>query len=648
MANKIVQAIYDLKDNISGKLSAIGDALRGHQKTSDDTTAKVQTNNERLSESYAKAAEAAKAAGDKAKESSSLFGSFKDSLAEIVSVAAAVELAFKAIEFGTDSLKSAAAVEQSLVRVQALAQGAAGQFEELDKSVEAAAIAVNTTTQNAAGGLAALVSEGLSAQDAMAALIPVLQAAKIANIDVGTAASEVAGTLKAFNVPATEAATVVDQLTTASHGAAGGLGAMASAAAALAPDAKSIGLSLTDTIGVLGLLESKGLDTEKAVRGLRTVFQDLQNPTSALRGDLLALGDGTSDFSKAITALNAGTPRAQQALLGLAGPARSLVEVLGQAGPDALAKFTVGLQNASGAAAKTSAAIDQSLTGSFSKFTHAIDLIGEKLTAPILKPFADEFTKLAGQLNEFAESDDFKAISDAIGKMATDAAKSLDDLIQHTNWKKFTSDGLAAVQGLQKSLEDLGRSAATVASAIQKTADSIGIAYHGLGVALSGAVAGLAITADKFVTAAEVIDAVAEGTEKAAAKFAKLHAAVQSLNDNATDQAKKHLGDLGDSAQDLAGHAEDAATATTAQGNAAATAAPKIEDHATATQKAADAATALITPLGLVPSYVTDVGSSAEATVPFLAKMSTEFTNLGGGPIQKAKQALADAARGFC
>ncbi|HJU39120.1 MAG TPA: tape measure protein, partial [Tahibacter sp.] len=57
MANRIVQAVYDLKDNVVGKLRNIGDALRGHKAESDRTTAAVNRNNDRLSASYAASAE---------------------------------------------------------------------------------------------------------------------------------------------------------------------------------------------------------------------------------------------------------------------------------------------------------------------------------------------------------------------------------------------------------------------------------------------------------------------------------------------------------------------------------------------------------------------------------------------------------------
>ena len=647
MANKVIEVLYSLKDAISTKLSAIGDALRGHQKVSDDTTAKVQSNNQRLSESYAKAADAIKEAGQRADDAGSVFGSFKNKLAEIVSIAAAVELALKGIEFGSESLKGAEQVEASLSRVQALAQGAAGQFEALDQAVEAAAIAVNTTTENASGGLAALVSQGLNADDAMKALIPTLQLAKIANVDVGTAAQDVASALKAFNVPASDAAGIVDQLTAASHGAAGGLGAMSSAAAALAPDAKALGLSFSDIISVLGLLSSKGLDTEKAVRGLRTVFQELQDPTSKLRGDLLALGDGTNDFSKAITALNSGTPRAQQALLGLAGPARSLVETLGQAGPDAIAKFNAGLQASQGVAEKTANALDDNLLGAANRFSNSIALIGEKLAQPVLKPFTEELTKLAGELNTFAESPDFDDIRTKIGEMATKAAKSLDEFINNTNWKKFGDDGLAAVSGIGKALDELAKSASTVASLVGKTAATIGVAYHGIGVAIDGAVSSGAKLGDTFVTIAEKTTALGAGADKAAKAYENLHAGFQVVSDDADAKAGENFTALKDDLTGLAGSATEAADGIKKQGDASTAAAPAVEEHAAATQAASDALTAIIDPLQVVPGYLKGTGDAASGAAPGIESLRNEVQLIGGGPLQDAKKALADAARGF-
>lgn len=621
--------------------------LDAAQRAVQSSIAGVATQAGALGANLGTASKATEEAGVAAEKSGSLFATLGQNLGAIVTIAAAVSVALKAIQFADTSIKGAEDVEASLARVQALAAGAAGQFEELDKAVEAAAIAVNTTTTNAAGGLAALVAQGLNANDAISALIPTLQLAKIANIDVGTAAGEVATVLKSFNIPASEAASAVDELVAASHGAAGGLGAMSEAIGQLAPDAKTLGLSFTDITGILGLLVTKGIAVGNSVRGLRTVFQDLQNPTSELRVQLLGLGDGTSSFASAITALNSKTPQAAQALNGLAGPARALVETLGQAGPGALAAFTSGLQNATGAASATSQAIDQTLSGSFSKFTNAIDLVGEKLAAPILQPFADEFTKLAGQLNEFAESDDFKAISDAVGKMATDASKALDGLITGTDWKGFASNAESSLSNLSKTLQTLADNATTVAKVVGKSADAIGVAYHGVAVIYDGVISAGAKLVDTVTTLAEKGDALSEGTKTASDNFEKLHAAFESVGDEAADQAGKNISALKDDALELAGASNDAADGINKEGEAATNAAPGVTAHAKATQDAATYATALAAALEPVPDYLDAAGAAAAAAVPPMANFNDQVQVIGGGALTNAKLRLDDATAAF-
>jgi TP901 family phage tail tape measure protein len=528
-----------------------------------------------------------KKVGEESQQTGTLFGFLEEHLGKIVTIAAAAEVALKGIEFGKESLKGAEDVEASLSRVKALASDAADQFGELDDAVEKAALAVNVSSQQSATGLAALVNQGLDAKTAIEALIPTLQLAKIANIDVSTAAAEVAESLKAFNLPASEAQTVVDQLTAASHGAAGGLSTMSNAAVQLSPDAKTLGLQFTDIVSILGLLNGKGLDTEKSVRGLRTVFQDLENPTSSLRGQLLALGDGTNDFGAAIDALTSGTPRANEALLMLNGPARTLVETLGQAGPDAIAKFSAGLEEAQGSASKTASVLDDNLRGAATRFGDAIDSIGEKLLKPVLEPFKNELNKLAGQLNDFADSPDFKEIQDAVTEMATKAAKALDDFIQGVNWKKLGDDGKATIKTLADDFSSMAKSAGDAATAINKIADTVGVGFHTLGATVDGVVALTAKATDGLITLTEKAGDLTVGGGELRKQFGEVQAVLEDVGDIAAVNAGEHLRSLGGDAVDLAGAADKAATATKAHGDAAAEAAPKVQAHAVASHEAA-------------------------------------------------------------
>ena len=56
MANRIVQAIYDLKDNVTAGLKRIGAAWRGAEKDADQATKNINRSNTLLSQSFEKAA----------------------------------------------------------------------------------------------------------------------------------------------------------------------------------------------------------------------------------------------------------------------------------------------------------------------------------------------------------------------------------------------------------------------------------------------------------------------------------------------------------------------------------------------------------------------------------------------------------------
>lgn len=522
------------------------------------------------------------------------FGFVKQHLEELTVAALALGAAIKTVEFGKESIKNAEDVEVALSRVKATAQGTAEQFAGMDAAISDAAEAVNVSSQTAASGLAALVGTGKSVNDAMAALVPTLQLAKIANIDVAQAADIVGKSLDAFGIPAANTQHVVDLLTAASHGAAGGLGAVSNAAAQLAPSAHAIGLEFDDVVGVLGMLSDKGMDAEKATKALRSVFADLENPASKLRGELLALGDGTGDFNKAVNVLTSGTPRANEALLTLNGASRSVIQSLGEAGPGAIAKFTAELEKQSGVAARAASIIDDNLKGASTRFGLAIDEIGEKLAKPVLEPFKDELNKLSGELTKFANSPDFKDIENQVGSMAKDAAKALDDLVKSIDWKSFLKDGKETISGLTESFGKLSESVVTVATGIGKVMDGLGVAYHAASTTLHAAAQ----------AATDSLGSIAEGVGSATLALNKLTGTSTDAAESLLDVGKnlhgasgligeetvRQIGATQKGLDSLVGSEQKATAATHEHAAAVADAAPKVDKYQEAEQRLAKAA----------------------------------------------------------
>lgn len=515
------------------------------------------------------------------------FSFIKSHLEELTVAAIALETAFKSIEFSKESFAAAAAAQESMARLRAIAGDAAQQFGDMEDAIGKAAQAVNVDSQAATAGLTALLGAGLNLKSGMDALVPTLQLAKIANIDVGTAADTVAKTLAAFHLPASEAQKVVDELATASHGAAGGLSALSDATGKLAPDAQAIGLNFEQLTAIIGTLGQRGVSGREALGGLRTVFQELQNPTSKLRLELSAMGDDTADFGKAITTLSSGTPRAQEALTGLGGSARTVVQAFGTEGPQAIDKFAAAMNNATGAASKTSAAIDDTLNGAWKKFSLTVDDVGQKLAAPVLEPFKDELVKLAGELNKFAESPDFKDIESQIGSMAKNAAKALDEFLHNVDWKTFLADAKATLSGMADGFDTLASKASAAAATIGTAINIIDGAYQAAGVAIDGAVH----------VAAKGVDTLAAAATGGASNFTEFHNVLTDVAETAGGQMTERMEKLGNIMDGTAAQTDKAAAAATraaqgAQEHAAAVAdaTPKLDKYQEAEQRLAKAA----------------------------------------------------------
>jgi len=579
-------------------------------------------------------------AGEKAHEAGGFFGQLKENFLQIVEVLGAVELAMKAFEFGSEAIKGAAEVEASLSRTKALAQGSAEAFGEFGKAAEEAAAEVNVSSQTATAGLGALVSQGLSADKAISALVPTLQAAKIANVDVNAAAAAVAQTLKAFDDPALSAATIVDQLTVASHGAAGGLSAMATAAAQLAPDAKQLGLNFTQTVGILGELSARGVDSEKAVRGLRTVFQDLENPTSKLRGDLLALGDGSKGFAEAVAALTQKTPQAKDALNGLSGEARAVVLALGQAGPDAVAQFVAQLQNAGGAASRTAKLIDDNLTGAYKGLTLAVDRAAESLAEPVLEPFKEELQKLTKQVDEFTHTADFDDLKKSVAGFAQDAVHALDELIKNTDWHGFVANAKEAIQSIQADFKTLADNASTIATALGKGADVIGSGFR----ATAGAIDGLNAAGAK--AGQWLTELVQKGAEFAGASkqstdaIGKLSDGLGKFASSEADAAAKQIGKIKDNLVDLAGGSKEAAQQLPSVAGAVRDAGEASEHAAAQTGKQIEVVQSLALALQPLPDTLQSAGTASQNFAERLAqasKTAVEFKDKSGNAVTGAE-----------
>jgi TP901 family phage tail tape measure protein len=581
------------------------------------------------------AAKGAKDLGDESKKTGSALTLLADNLGKIVTLAAATKLALAGMRLAGNAFEGASQIEDQLARVQAIAQSTQEQFAKFGPAIRDAAQQVNVSSQLAATALAALVQQGQSADEALQSLIPTLQLAKIAQIDVAQAAAIVDDALDRFGLTAADAGSVVDILVVASKGAKDGLAGIAGAMQGIAPIAREMGLSFKDTAAILGLLQQNGIDAGNAVRGLRTIFTDLQDPSSKLRLNLLALGDDTGDFKTAINTLASSGDKGKSALLEMDGAARVLATFLVQQGAGAIDRFTASLDKANGASSKIVKTINDTAGGAFDALTNALDDAASQLAEPFLEPVRNELQKLANELNAFAKTKEFDEIKAELTSLATDAIKALDKLIHGLRWEDLAKDAKGAVKSIGDDFHSLAENVDSVVSGISKFVavltilKNVGDIGSDLGKAVFGGTTEAALAASLAVSKARdaITGSVSDTTRALEDLLAKARGIRQGglagLKTDA-DEAAAAVGKLGDEAKnvDLSKVGEQASGAADDLG------------------KIPDAADRAIGPVKQLTAVLQDVGAKGEESV---AGLSAAVDRLGAGSLEKLKEAAGTA-----
>jgi tape measure domain-containing protein len=130
MANKIVQAIYDLKDNITAKLKTISDSWKGAGDAADKAASRAESSNKRLSDSFKQSSEGAK----QLREALALLAGFvgvekvTEGLKEIIDVGEEADDRIKKLATAFGGLDAG---QKAFEQIYAIAQNVPNSFEDV-------------------------------------------------------------------------------------------------------------------------------------------------------------------------------------------------------------------------------------------------------------------------------------------------------------------------------------------------------------------------------------------------------------------------------------------------------------------------------------------------------------------------------------
>jgi TP901 family phage tail tape measure protein len=608
-SNRIVQAIYDLKDLASAKLQQIGDAFKGNAKVTDESAASVEKSNTRLSDSFKKSAENV--------------GVFHSGLLKLAAAGAIVVGAIKGIAAAvgtiTSETEAAASLEDVLTRIGAKSGATAAQLTALRTAIDAAVAGTRFSVEEAAKGVEILVAEGSTIEQASRQIGTALQFVQASGLPLETALGGLSDSMGAFGLQAESTASSADTLAAAALKGGTGLGQLLEAMVAAGPAAQTAGLNFKTTAAIIATLAQSGLEGAKAGESLVQVLQQFQNPASAFKTALASAGVYSTNFAQAMAELSSKGGDLSKVFLTLGGPARSALERLLADGGAGLKAMQLELENTTGFTQKLSDAFNTTAAGAFTRFKNAVSSLGIGLIEPILKPLAAAFDTVRERIEQFTKTPDFGKLKDAIGTFATTAAKNITDFVASVDFTavsgkltQLATDASATFKAIAGGGNFLISTFQFVAAGISATVAGIKVPLFGLATAVSGA---LDAIVQSFNDAIQILPGVPESikatVQKAADELEKTTLSFAKKTKDAAIDAATGLVDMGKAAASIADASEKITTTTPAV-------AQSVQDVGTAAAEAVPHLAAMTDSLGLVPDYFADVGTAARALGPDL------------------------------
>ena len=434
-------------------------------------------------------------------------------------------------------LDGAKEFEAQLDKVAAKGGYTAAEMEKLKRAAVEIGAPLKLTGTEAAQGMEALAAAGLNATQVIQALPPVLYLAKAEGLSMDAAAERISDSLSIMGLGFEQAGKMADVLAKGANVSTTSASALAQALSTAGGIARTAGLDLEQTVGVLSALANAGIKGERAGTALAAILTQLTNPASAASKELSALGITTRDLGEVVGQLAAKGDASNAAILAFgetAGP--GLRALIGQ-GQQSLIDLTGQLNNADGAAQQAADGIGGNLKGALKGLQSAWENVKTALFDPVLDPLTQAANDAATALNTQLIGGALKPAQAAIKEFAVNSIQAVRDFIAGFDFK-------GALQSLQSLASGAAESFQSIASAGKTAADVVTIAWNAVtaGFRAVGS-ALLAVAASAVQTLAnmeEVASKIGLGTQQRANELRETANSLQAkatelINQVATD-----------------------------------------------------------------------------------------------------------------
>lgn len=200
--------------------------------------------------------------------------------------------------FGVASVKMAADFDEQMSTVQANSGATAAQLSQLREAALQAGASTVYTAAESAGAINDLAKAGMSVSDILSGgLTASLNLAAAGQMDVGNAAEYMSQALTMFHLSGKDATSTADALAAGADKAVGDVSDFGEALNNCGAQANSFGMSVQETVGILGLFAQNGQVGAEAGTQLKSMLMQLSKPSSEAKAEMDELGISLYDSS---------------------------------------------------------------------------------------------------------------------------------------------------------------------------------------------------------------------------------------------------------------------------------------------------------------------------------------------------------------
>lgn len=386
--------------------------------------------------------------------------------AKVAGVAAAIGTYFGARLFGA-SVTSAREFESAMSAVQAAAGASGEELNALRAAAEEAGATTKYTSVEAAGALENLAKAGLGAKEAVQALPAVLDLASAGGVSLGESSEYITKAVAGMGLSFAEAGRVADVLSQGANASNTSVTGLAQALSYAAPTANSLGLSLEQTVAIIGKFADAGIDASRAGTALNSILAQFSNPASAFRRELAAAGITTGDFDQALRQLAAAGPAGQKAILAVGQEAGPALRALLNQGIDSLDALKAKLDDSAGSARSFAQVMSDNVDGAAKGLGSAWDALLIKLGTPVLEPLKEQINALATRLREFVSNGTATAFGESIAAALRSAGQWFQEFLAKVDFQQVAARLQAFAADTRDLFNRIGESATTAGNVVQ-------------------------------------------------------------------------------------------------------------------------------------------------------------------------------------